>query len=67
MFNHCDRCRKEAQITTMSFFNTDIICMECGEKEQNHPKYKEAKEAEVQAVANGDYNFPGIGKPSDLT
>ena len=50
----------------MSFFNTDTICMGCEENERKHPKYKEAKEAEAQAVASGDYNFPGIGKPSDL-
>jgi hypothetical protein len=40
--------------------------MECLEKEEKHPKYKEAAAAELRAVQAGNYNFPGIGKPADL-
>jgi hypothetical protein len=40
--------------------------MDCLKKEQNHPKYKEASDAEMNAVRGGNYNFAGIGKPSDL-
>ena len=47
----------------MSYFNTDMICIECEEKEKAHPKYAEARAAESAAIANGDYNFQGIGKP----
>jgi len=57
----CDRCHKEAHITTMSFFNTQTICMECEEAERQNPRYKEAREKEEAAVKRGDYNFPGIG------
>lgn len=50
----------------MSFFNTDVICMECYDKEKKHPKYKAAKEVEVNECKQGNYNFNGVGKPSDL-
>lgn len=66
MGTKCDRCGATDQPTTMSIFNTDPICMKCKEKERNHPKYEEARDAERMAVHAGDYNFPGIGKPDDL-
>lgn len=66
MDTHCHRCRKETQITTMSMFNEDVLCMDCKEKEKQHPDYKRACAVEAQAVKNGNYNFKGIGKPADL-
>ena len=33
---------------------------------KSHPDYEKARQSETQAVQHGDYNFPGIGKPSDL-
>lgn len=62
----CERCGKETTTTMCSMFNTETICMACKERERKHPKYAEAREAERQAVLNGDYNFAGIGKPDDL-
>jgi hypothetical protein len=50
----------------MSYFNEDDLCMECIAKERAHPMYATAKEVENEAVANGDFNFGGIGKPADL-
>jgi hypothetical protein len=50
----------------MSKFNTDIICMDCKDKEREHPQFKRAVDAELAACMRGDYNFPGIGKPADL-
>lgn len=47
----------------MSMFNTQIICMDCKDSEKNHPRYKEAQEAELKAVQAGNRNFPGIGLP----
>lgn len=47
-------------------FDTAEICLDCKKKEEKHPRYEEAREAEANAVRNGNYNFPGIGKPSDL-
>jgi hypothetical protein len=50
----------------MSKFNTDLLCLNCKEREEAHPKYREACEAEENAVRRGDMNFPGIGRPEDL-
>lgn len=62
----CDRCGTDTGMSIMSYFNEDNICMECEEKERKHPKFKEALEADQEAIRRGDFNFPGIGKPSDL-
>lgn len=62
----CDRCRESAQITTMSRFNTQMICMPCESTERKHPAYAAAAEAERLAVLRGNYNFPGVGLPKDL-
>lgn len=51
---------------SMSYFNTDECCFACLRKEQQHPDYEKAKQAELEAVMRGDRNFPGIGKPADL-
>jgi len=63
---HCHRCYKETKVHTMSYFNEDLICMECKDKERAHPDFKRAQDIEVAAVKSGNYNFPGIGKPRDL-
>lgn len=64
--DHCERCNKKTNTLIVSFFNTEWICLECQEKEKAHPDYQKAKEAELEAVINGNFNFPGIGKPTDL-
>ena len=59
---HCDRCG--ASLTggrTMSMFNTDCICMKCAKEERARSDYDKARDAEVDAVRNGDRNFRGIG------
>jgi hypothetical protein len=56
----CERCRKETNVTTMSWLNTQTICMDCSEREENHPRFKEAKERERQEVLNGNYNYKGL-------
>ena len=62
----CDRCKKILTSSSMSYFNEDICCNECLDKEKAHPKYAEAKRAENEQVKRGNYNFPGIGLPEDL-
>lgn len=62
----CSRCKQLVNITIMSMFNREIICMDCHEKERAHPKYKEAMQVEMESVRRGEINFPGIGKPHDL-
>lgn len=62
----CDRCHKETRVHTMSYFNTDTICMDCKAKEKAHPDYARAVKVECDACRSGNYNFPGVGKPRDL-
>ena len=62
----CARCKREVREHNMSRFNTDEICLECEEKERQHPLYAYAKEVERQECLKGNLNFPGIGLPDDL-
>lgn len=62
----CDRCRKETRSSSMSYFNTDVICPDCDAEERAHPDYERAREIELEHVRNGDYNFRGVGLPHDL-
>jgi hypothetical protein len=45
----------------MSMFNTDCICMKCAKEERARSDYGKARDAEMDAVRNGDRNFAGIG------
>ncbi len=62
----CERCEEESVVTTMSMFNTQHCCPECIEKERDHPDFPDARAAELDALQAGNYNYPGIGLPSDL-
>jgi len=57
----CERCKSETRTSIMSMFNTQMICMDCKEKEKENPRYKEAIRAEAEEVRKGNYNFKGIG------
>ena len=65
---NCERCGEPLKGTgsIMSKFNTEQICSHCKSLERQHPLYKEADQAEVEAVRRGDYNYPGVGCPNDL-
>lgn len=62
----CDRCACETIVTTVSMFNTEIICLDCKKKEREHPLYEAAQLADDEQIRQGNYNFQGIGKPADL-
>ena len=62
----CQRCYQDCYATMMSMFNTDIICMDCKKKEREHPRYKQAVDAECEQIKQGNYNFTGVGVPGDL-
>ena len=62
----CERCGEQTSSTTMSYFNTEEICMACDARERAHPDFERAQAREMEAVRAGDYNFPGIGLPDDL-
>ena len=57
----CQRCGVKSNASTMSWFNTDLICMDCADKEKSHPKYQEAKDRENEEVRKGNLNYEGIG------
>ena len=50
----------------MSWFNKEMICNECSEKEKQHKMFKTALQAVEDAEARGDENYSGIGLPDDL-
>ncbi len=62
----CQRCHKETIATSMSIFNTEMICNICEQTERKHPQFHAARQAEHEAISKGDYNYPGIGLPADL-
>ena len=57
----CDSCFKKTPITTGSYFNLQMICLECEKAEKKNPRYEEAKRIENEQVLKGNYNFKGIG------
>lgn len=63
---YCDQCSEKLSVRIMSDFNTDTLCLHCKRKEQAHPLYSKAKQAEQEAVLRGDRNFKGIGLLLDL-
>lgn len=59
--SNCERCGKETNVTIMSMFNTQIICMGCKDAEKKDPRYDEAVKADHEEIKKGNYNFKGIG------
>ena len=56
----CDRCEGPTNnTTTMSIFNTDVICMNCKDSEKKDPEYKAAAIAEEKAYLSGVRNYQG--------
>lgn len=66
MNGRCQRCYKETNITIGSMFDESMICMDCKKKEEAHSSYEEARKKEAEEVRKENYNYRGIGKPSDL-
>ena len=64
--SNCERCDSETTTTTMSWFNTQMICKPCDEKELSHKDIEKAKAKDLEQVKQGNYNYEGIGLPSDL-
>jgi hypothetical protein len=51
----------------MSRFNTQMICKDCETEEKQHKDYIHAVVEELRQInENNNYNFEGIGLPSDL-
>ena len=64
--SRCDRCGGDLKGgRIMSMYNEDCICMDCKEKETKRADYKDASDADINAICNGNYNFKGIGLTED--
>jgi hypothetical protein len=61
----CDRCQAKLDVSVMSKFNVDTLCDRCAEDERLAPGYADASKAEMDAVRQGDLNFPGVGLSSE--
>ena len=65
--NNCQRCNKQTNSTTMSRFNTQMICDTCETTEKAHKDYKRACDEELRQIKEfNNLNFEGIGLPDDL-
>lgn len=57
----CDRCGAKLKHRIMSMFNTDVICLDCKDKEMQREDYHKAVEADHEQIRKGNRNFKGIG------
>lgn len=61
----CDRCKSKVKSYTLSWFNTDYICMNCRIAEEKHPDIELAKATDINELRKGNYNYEGIGYPGE--
>lgn len=59
--SRCQRCGKAGGCYIMSMFNTQMICLDCKDKEEKRDDYDKAVKEENKALKNGNRNFKGIG------
>jgi uncharacterized Zn finger protein (UPF0148 family) len=58
---NCERCGAPLNgVRIMSMFNTQVICMNCKDKEKSDPEYNEAVQADHNEIKSGNFNFKGI-------
>lgn len=63
----CARCTNDANVSTMSRFDTARICLDCADEEEGAPNYAKARDKEQDEVRHGNFNYRGIGlAPEDL-
>ncbi len=63
--NQCHRCTAENTTLIGSWFNTDMICPDCREREEKHPHSRIAKMIEQKHTLDGNMCFEGIGLSPD--
>lgn len=57
----CDRCGGSLENgRIMSMFNTDCICMDCLNKENQDRDYEKAVKADHEEIKKGNFNYKGI-------
>ena len=53
----CARCAERLTGSSMSRYNSDVLCMACLTDERSLPSYAACEAAELAAVKRGNYNF----------
>ena len=53
----CERCGREAQTYTYSWYNEQAICLLCRDYEKKRSDYLACRKAELEAVKRGDLNY----------
>lgn len=53
----CDRCKAEVKAYRFSYYNEQRVCLPCSDAETKRGDYQACREAELEAVMRGDYNF----------
>lgn len=66
LMTDCERCRTLTDCVTGSWFNQQMICPACEKEEAQHPDFEQAKASDNAACQRGEFNFSGIGLPTDL-
>ena len=66
MNGNCDRCGNKTNITTMSMFNRQMVCLPCKHEEKLLPEYVNACKVELEEVRKGNMNFEGVGLPARI-
>ena len=57
----CDRCGSSLDGgRILSMYSTECICLACKEKEKAREDYKQAVQAELEELRNGNLNYKGI-------
>ena len=63
--NQCERCGAKDTSLIGSWFNTEMICGDCRQREEKHPHSNIAKMVERAHCLKGNMNFAGIGLSPD--
>lgn len=58
---NCQRCYNPSTGFIMSMYDESMICADCKSSEEKRADYKEACDADVAAIRQGNFNFKGIG------
>ena len=57
---YCVRCGRDSISLKMSWFNTDMICPVCQDRENRSDLIRKAKERELAECKAGNMNYQGI-------
>lgn len=65
----CQRCKRsfdDPREISKSIFNNQDICKLCATRERSHPEFRKAREALLEEISKGNYDYTGVGLPVEL-